>query len=113
MPATVLPAAARRGMHHVIGARECRAQAISIEDNDTIGRFLFRRVSESTAIIVTGDRLEVVGEGKVAVHDNTRPIGKGEKPYFMLAASDAFDLKTRIAKKVSPDTQPVQIPPRE
>jgi len=70
-------------------------------------------LAESTAIIVTGDRFEVIGKGKVAIHDNTRPIGTGEKPYFVLAAGDSFDLKTRLATKSSAATQPVPLPLRE
>jgi cyanophycinase-like exopeptidase len=34
-------------------------------------------LSEDTAIVVTGDKFEVMGAWKVAIHDNTRPISRG------------------------------------
>ncbi len=37
-------------------------------------------LSEGTAIIVTGDRFEVMGKWKVAIHDNTRLYQPWEKP---------------------------------
>lgn len=52
-------------------------------------------LSEGTAIIVEGDSFEVMGKSKVAIHDNTRQYGAGEKPYILLAAGDRYDLKTR------------------
>ena len=52
-------------------------------------------LSEGTAIFVKGDRFEVMGPAKVAVHDNKRKYQPWEKPYFVLAAGDSFDMKTR------------------
>jgi cyanophycinase len=52
-------------------------------------------LSESTAIIVTGDTFEVVGRWMVAVHDNTRAYQPWEKPYFVLAPGDVYNMKTR------------------
>ena len=63
-------------------------------------------LSESTAIIVTGDSFAVLGKGKVAIHDNTRSIKAGEKPYFVLAADDSFDLKMRTAERAAPSASP-------
>ncbi len=37
-------------------------------------------LSEGTAIMVTGDRFEVIGRWKVAIHDNTRVYPPWEKP---------------------------------
>jgi cyanophycinase len=56
-------------------------------------------LSESTAIIVKGDRFEVMGAWKVAVHDNTRLYQPWEKPYFVLAAGDVYNMKTRKVEK--------------
>ena len=56
-------------------------------------------LSEGTAIIVKGDRCEVMGAWKVAIHDNTRVYQPWEKPYFVLAAGDAYNLKTRQIEK--------------
>ncbi len=52
-------------------------------------------LSEGTAIIVTADRFEVMGKWMVAVHDNTRAHQPWEKPYFVLAPGDVYDMKAR------------------
>jgi len=52
-------------------------------------------LSEGTAIIVTGDRFEVMGRWKVAVHDNQRVYEPWEKPYYVLSAGDVYDMKER------------------
>lgn len=52
-------------------------------------------LSESTAIIVTGDTFEVMGVHKVAVHDNTRLYQPWEKPYFVLDPGDSYDMVAR------------------
>jgi cyanophycinase len=51
-------------------------------------------LSEVTAIIVTGDVFEVVGESIIAVHDNTRAYPWGE-PFLFLAPGDFYDMKGR------------------
>jgi cyanophycinase len=56
-------------------------------------------LSEGTAIVVTGDRFEVIGKWKVAVHDNTRPYQPWEKPYFVLSPGDVYNMKTRAVEK--------------
>ena len=56
-------------------------------------------ISEGTAIIVNGDRFEVMGRWKVAVHDNTRLYQPWEKPYFVLEQGDVFNMKTRKVEK--------------
>lgn len=57
-------------------------------------------LSEGTAIVVTGDRFEVMGKWKVAVHDNTRLYQPWEKPYFVLSAGDVYNMKTRRIEKL-------------
>jgi cyanophycinase len=52
-------------------------------------------LSEGTAIIVKGDRFEVMGAWKVAVHDNRRAYQPWEKPYYVLSAGDVYNMKTR------------------
>lgn len=52
-------------------------------------------LSESTAILVNGDRFEVLGAWKVAVHDNRRAYQPWEKPYFVLSRGDVFNMKAR------------------
>lgn len=56
-------------------------------------------LSESTAIVVSGDRFEVMGAWKVAVHDTTRVYQPWEKPYFVLSAGDVYNMKTRKVEK--------------
>ena len=57
-------------------------------------------LSEGTAIVVTGDRFEVMGRWKVAVHDNTRVYEPWEKPYYVLSAGDVYNMKTRKIEKL-------------
>ena len=56
-------------------------------------------LSESTAIVVEGDRFEVIGKWKVAIHDNTRPYQPWEKPYYVLSPGDVYNMKTRSVEK--------------
>lgn len=56
-------------------------------------------LSEGTAIVVDGDRFQVIGKWKVAVHDNTRAYQPWEKPYFVLSAGDVYNMKTRVVEK--------------
>ncbi len=57
------------------------------------GKYLGIGISENTAIVVSGDRFEVIGAGKVAVHDYIRP--KGEIPWKTLSPGDVYDMRTR------------------
>jgi cyanophycinase len=52
-------------------------------------------IDESTAIVVQGDRFEVIGKSKVFVHDAAYKPGPDGKKYYTLAAGDWFDLKKR------------------
>jgi len=56
-------------------------------------------LSEGTAIVVTGDRFEVIGKWKVTIHDNTRAYQPWEKPYFVLSPGDVYNMKTRTIEK--------------
>jgi cyanophycinase len=49
-------------------------------------------LEESTAIVVRGAKLEVIGPGRVAVTDGKDHNGK---PYYYLSAGERFDLKRR------------------
>ena len=62
-------------------------------------------LSEGTAIVVTGDRFEVLGKWKVAIHDNTRLNQPWEKPYYVLSAGDVYNMKTRKVEKYGNGTQ--------
>jgi cyanophycinase len=63
-------------------------------------------LSEGTAIIVTGDRFEVFGKWKVAVHDNTRFYQPWEKPYYVLSQGDVYNMKTRKLEKLGNGVTP-------
>lgn len=56
-------------------------------------------ISEGTALVVTGDRFEVIGKWKVAIHDNQRAYQPWEKPYFVLSPGDVYNMKTRSIEK--------------
>jgi cyanophycinase len=56
-------------------------------------------LSEGTAIVVTGDRFQVIGKWKVTVHDNTRAYQPWEKPYYVLSVGDVYDMKDRKVVK--------------
>lgn len=56
-------------------------------------------ISEGTAIVVNGDRLEVIGKWKVTIHDTTRAYQPWEKPYFVLSPGDVYNMKTRVVEK--------------
>ncbi len=63
-------------------------------------------ISEGTAIIVRGDRFEVMGKWKVAVHDPTRPHQPWEKSWFVLGAGDVYDMQARRVVSFGTATQP-------
>ena len=63
-------------------------------------KFLGIGLSEATAIIVNGDRFEVMGAWKVAVHDNSRLFQPWEKSFFVLSAGDVYNMKTRKIEKL-------------
>ncbi len=49
-------------------------------------------VDESTAMVVEGDRFEVIGRGVVAIHDGREHDGR---KYYFLAPGEQFDWKAR------------------
>ena len=70
-------------------------------------------IDENTAIVVQGDRFEVVGRGYVAMYDakhETRPPAK----FYLLGAGDRYDLVKREATRRAEQYQPLENvgPPR-
>jgi len=55
-------------------------------------------LDENTAIVVQGDRFEVMGQSYVAIYDHHSQIDSGGQFYF-LAPGDSFNLKTRKASR--------------
>jgi cyanophycinase len=70
-------------------------------------------IDENTAIVVEGDRFEVLGQGYVAIYDAkhaTRPPSK----FYFLAAGDRYDLAKREASRRAEEYRPLENvgPPR-
>jgi len=63
-------------------------------------------IDENTAIVVQGDRFEVMGESYVLIYDNKKMVGEDGRFYF-LAPGDRFDLSTREATRPGTSYQPV------
>ncbi len=63
-------------------------------------------IDENTAIVVRGDRFEVIGESYVAIYDYGSMIEDRGRFYF-LAPGDQFDLAERAAYRVARDLRPL------
>jgi cyanophycinase len=64
-------------------------------------------IDEDTAIAVRGDGFEVIGNGYVAIYDNTRRLDGGGRFYF-LAPGDRYNMKTREATRPETRGAPVE-----
>ncbi len=64
-------------------------------------------IDENTAIVVQGDRFDVMGQGYVAIYDYNRTLDSGGQFYF-LAPGDRFDLSTREATRPQNTQQPLE-----
>jgi cyanophycinase len=65
-------------------------------------------IDEDTAIVVTGDRFEVVGKSVVAIYDNRRTLPNDGRFYF-LRGGDTYDLKTRQARRRDYTDEPFEV----
>jgi cyanophycinase len=63
-------------------------------------------LDENTAIVVQGDRVQVMGESYVLIYDNQKMVGEGGRFYF-LAPGDRFNLATREATRPGTTYDPV------
>ena len=63
-------------------------------------------IDENTAIVVTGDRFEVIGQSYVLIYDNQKTVN-GSGRFYFLAPGDRFDLVTREGTRPTRSTQPV------
>lgn len=52
-------------------------------------------LDESTAIVVHGDKFEVIGASKIAIYDAKHKPAAGEERYYFLTPGQKFDLKHR------------------
>lgn len=64
-------------------------------------------IDENTAIVVQGDRFEVIGESYVAIYDQQRILESGD-PFYLLAPGDQFDLAERQAYRPARTMQPLR-----
>lgn len=64
-------------------------------------------IDEDTAIVVDGDRFEVMGQGYVAIYDHERRLDSGGL-FYLLAPGDSFDLATREAFRPRTEPQPFE-----
>jgi len=70
---------------------------------DAHPRLLGIGIDEKAAIVVRGDEVEVIGEGRVAIYDNQK---HGETWYYYLSPGTTFDLKTRTVRSGSDSKTP-------
>ena len=56
-------------------------------------------LDEDTAIVVRGNGFEVIGQGYVAIYDNTRELPNGGGFYFLMPG-DRYDLETRMPMRL-------------
>jgi len=63
-------------------------------------------IDENTAIVVQGDRFDVMGQGYVAIYDHESRIDSGGQFYF-LAPGDRFNLRTREATRPTTTQNPL------
>lgn len=64
-------------------------------------------LDEDTAIVVQGDRFEVIGRSYAIIYDNQTTTDSGGRFYF-LAPGDRFDLATREATRSAQVERPIQ-----
>lgn len=64
-------------------------------------------IDEDTAIVVEGDRFDVIGRSYAIIYSNTPVAGASGRFYFM-GAGDRFDMKTRKATRRGDEWRPLQ-----
>jgi cyanophycinase len=64
-------------------------------------------IDEDTAIVVEGDRFDVIGQSYALVYSTQTVAGKSGQFYFM-GAGDRFDMKTRKATRRGDDWRPLE-----
>jgi cyanophycinase len=64
-------------------------------------------LDEDTAIVVQGDRFQVIGSSYAIIYDNQATVGEAGKFYF-LAPGDRFDMATREATRPTTTQSPIQ-----
>lgn len=80
---------------------EAKRDAELVNVIDTYPKLLGIGLDEKAAILVQGDRFEVIGDGRVAIYDNKKHGGEW---YYWLSPGDKFDLSSRTAQMPSKTT---------
>jgi cyanophycinase len=65
-------------------------------------------IDEDTAIVVQGDRFEVIGQSLVAIYDYEKTVGERGRFYF-LRPGDSYDMATRTAMRRTYSSEPFEI----
>jgi cyanophycinase len=63
-------------------------------------------LDEDTAIVVEGDRFDVIGRGYAVIY-GTKPVAGANGRFYFLAPGDRFDLKTRKATRRGDEWRPL------
>lgn len=71
---------------------EQKREAELVNVIDAYPKLLGIGIDEKAALVVSGDRFEVIGEGRVAIYDNMKHGGSW---WYWLKPGDRFDLRTR------------------
>lgn len=64
-------------------------------------------IDEDTAIVVDGDRFDVIGKSYALIYSTTTVAGKSGRFYF-IGAGDRFDMKSRKATRRGDDWKPLE-----
>lgn len=64
-------------------------------------------IDENTAVVVQGDRFDVIGQGYVAIYDSNNIIPPAGR-FYLLAPGDRFDLAKREASRASEQYRPLE-----
>jgi len=64
-------------------------------------------IDENTAIVVEGDRFDVIGKSYVVVYSN-KPVAGSNGRFYFLGAGDRFDMKERKATRQGTEWRPLQ-----
>jgi cyanophycinase len=82
---------------------EAKRDAELVNVIDTYPELVGIGIDEKAAILVQGDRFEVIGNGRVAIYDNVKHGGDW---YYWLSPGDKFDLRSRSAQMASKTAGP-------
>ena len=64
-------------------------------------------LDEDTAIVVTGDQFEVMGQSYAVIYSN-KPVAGASGRFYFMGAGDRFDMKTRKATRQGTEWRPLQ-----